>query len=80
MKNNIAIVLVLVILSAGCRPSDKINKAVGITKATLENTRWALTELRAETITLENKPYLMFAKKEHGGKWFWWLQSTGWFV
>jgi heat shock protein HslJ len=63
MKNNIAIVLVLVILSAGCRPSDKINKAVGITKATLENTRWALTELRAETITLENKPYLMFAKK-----------------
>lgn len=63
MKNNIAIVLVLVILSAGCRPSDKINKAVGITKATLENTRWALTELRAEPITLENKPYLMFAKK-----------------
>lgn len=63
MKNNIAIVLVLVILSAGCRPSDKINKAVGITKATLENTRWALTELRAELITLENKPYLMFAKK-----------------
>lgn len=63
MKNNIAIVLVLVILSAGCRPSDKINKAVGITKATLENTRWALTELHAEPITLENKPYLMFAKK-----------------
>lgn len=63
MKNSIAIILVLVILNIGCRPSDKINKAVGITKATLENTRWALTELRAETITIENKPYLMFAKK-----------------
>lgn len=63
MKNYVAIVLVLVILSAGCRPSDKINKAVGITKATLENTRWALTELHAEPITLEKKPYLMFAKK-----------------
>lgn len=63
MKIHKAIVLVLIIIGASCRPSDKINKAVGITKATLENTRWVLTELRAESITLENKPYLMFAKK-----------------
>ncbi len=63
MKRNIAVIVVLIILSSGCKPSDKINKAVGITKATLENTQWALIELRTESITLENKPYLMFAKK-----------------
>lgn len=55
--------LVSVSILSGCKPSNKINKVVGITKATLENTRWALIELRAEIITLENKPYLMFAKK-----------------
>jgi len=63
MKKISCYILTVVLLAAACKPSNKINKVVGITKATLENTRWALTELRAESITLENKPYLVFAKK-----------------
>ncbi|MBX2897576.1 MAG: META domain-containing protein [Cyclobacteriaceae bacterium] len=53
----------IVVVFAACKPSDKLNKVVGITKVTLENTRWALIELDAQAITFENKPYLMFAPK-----------------
>lgn len=56
-------ILVVVLFASACKPSNKINKVVGITKATFENTKWALTELDAQAITFENKPYLMFAPK-----------------
>ncbi|MBX2915169.1 MAG: META domain-containing protein [Cyclobacteriaceae bacterium] len=56
-------IFIVVLVAAACKPSNKINKVVGITKATFENTKWALTELDAQAITFENKPYLMFAPK-----------------
>jgi heat shock protein HslJ len=55
--------LIGLLLIVSCKPSNKINKVVGITKATLENSRWALIELNAQPLTIENKPYLVFAAK-----------------
>ncbi|HRE67144.1 MAG TPA: hypothetical protein PLX76_09525, partial [Cyclobacteriaceae bacterium] len=50
-------------LAMNCKPSNKINEVVGITKITLENTRWDLVELNSQAVTIENKPYLVFASK-----------------
>lgn len=50
-------------LAMNCKPSNKINEVVGITKITLENTRWNLVELNSQAVTIENKPYLVFASK-----------------
>lgn len=63
MKNIGYYIFIIVLLATACKPSNKINKVVGITKATFENTRWALIELNAQAITFENKPYLVFAPK-----------------
>ncbi|MCW5909733.1 MAG: META domain-containing protein [Cyclobacteriaceae bacterium] len=54
----------VILLIAGCRPSDKISQVVGVGKApTLENTRWTLTELNTQPVSIETKPYLVFAAK-----------------
>lgn len=63
MKKTGCYVFLIVLLAAACKPSHKINKVVGITKATFENTQWALIELNTQAITFENKPYLVFAPK-----------------
>jgi heat shock protein HslJ len=55
--------LIGLLLIVSCKPSNKINKVVGITKATLENSRWLLTELNTQPITIQSKPYLVFAAK-----------------
>lgn len=63
MKKTGCYVFLIVLLAIACKPSHKISKVVGITKATFENTQWALIELNAQAITFENKPYLVFAPK-----------------
>jgi heat shock protein HslJ len=63
MKRNALYIFILILVAMACKPSHKINKVVGISTATFENTRWALIELDAQAITFENKPYLVFAPK-----------------
>lgn len=58
-----SLLTLIVLVSASCKPSHKINEVVGITKATLENTRWVLTELNTQPVAIDNQPYLVFASK-----------------
>jgi len=63
MKNIAKFLLVFIVLLAACKPSNKINQVVGVTKATFADTRWVLMEINSQPITNESKPYLMFAAK-----------------
>ncbi|GIL22645.1 MAG: hypothetical protein BroJett042_11580 [Bacteroidota bacterium] len=64
MKKYISYILTLGVLAAACKPSERINQVVGVTKtASFVDTRWALIELEEKPVDLENKPYLVFAAK-----------------
>ncbi|MBN8578921.1 MAG: META domain-containing protein [Cytophagales bacterium] len=53
----------ITICAFACKPSDKLNQVVGLSKSTLEDTRWVLEELNNQPVSTQNQPFLVFASK-----------------